>query len=325
MPKTSQTSPEYSPNPRRDLPAFAASSAAARGPVNDRARRGPNAIATFAMHVETLELYRWAVQDPETHAEVLRLMYERARPGSRALVLREDFAGTAAESVAWVGMGKDRRAVAVELDESTVAWARSRAARILGARSSGVDFIAGDSLSVAPPQAPAADIISVLNFSVLYLRERAQLQHYLQHARRCLAPQGVMVVNLLGGAGARRLGVTTHEVTPRPRFKSEQPVAPFLYHWDQRAYDPATSHAQYSIHFTVRDGAEVRDAFTYHWRLWSIDELIHAFREAGFSSATMWRHTYDPSKGANGVFLGPVDQRDVADMDLWTAYIVAAA
>jgi len=54
--------------------------------------------------LDTLELYRWAVQDPETHATVLRLMYERLHPGRTPMLLREDFAGTSAEAVAWLAL-----------------------------------------------------------------------------------------------------------------------------------------------------------------------------------------------------------------------------
>src|ERR1041384_7332343 len=115
--------------------------------------------------MDTLELYRWAVQDPETHAVVLQIMYQRLRPGRRPVVLREDFAGTSAESVAWVALKRGRRAIAVDLDEPTLEWAQRRAARLLGARASDVAFVRGDVRGVGPPEAPHADIISVLNFS----------------------------------------------------------------------------------------------------------------------------------------------------------------
>jgi hypothetical protein len=103
---------------------------------------------------DPLELYRWAVQDPETHATVLRVMYETVRPGIAPTVLREDFAGTAAESVTWVALKEGRRAVAVDLDSATVAWAKARADRLLGIRAGAVELIEGDSLSVGPPGTP---------------------------------------------------------------------------------------------------------------------------------------------------------------------------
>jgi hypothetical protein len=70
--------------------------------------------------MDRLELYRWAVQDPETHAIVLCTMYERLRSGRHPVILREDFAGTSAESVAWVILRHGRRAIAVDLDGPTL-------------------------------------------------------------------------------------------------------------------------------------------------------------------------------------------------------------
>jgi hypothetical protein len=81
------------------------------------------------------------------------------------------------------------------------------------------------------------------------------------------------------------------------------------------------------IHFRLGDGESRRehsDAFAYAWRLWSIDELIDGCARAGFSSAQLWRHTYDASKGAGGLFLGPVAPSAVAQLRQWTAYLVAA-
>src|SRR6186997_286191 len=121
--------------------------------------------------IEKLELYRWAVQDPETHAVVLRTMYGRLRQGRHPMVLREDFAGTSAECVAWVALKKGRRAIAIDLDEPTLEWAKRRAVRLLGDRASEISFVRGDVRIVGPPEVPHADIISVLNFSILYQRD----------------------------------------------------------------------------------------------------------------------------------------------------------
>jgi len=140
-----------------------------------------------ALDPDSLELYRWAVQDPETHAMLLELVYERVRGGRSPEVLREDFAGTSAESVAWVALAEGRRAVAVDRDGATLAWARRRAGVILGEDAARVRFVEGDVRAVAPPEVPEADVIAALNFSVCYLHRRAALVAYLEHARRCLA------------------------------------------------------------------------------------------------------------------------------------------
>jgi len=152
--------------------------------------------------LDTLELYRWAVQDPETHATVLRLMYERLHPGHTPTLLREDFAGTRAEAVAWLALAPGRRAIAADSEAPTVAWARRCAERILGARAADLQFIEADVMATAPPAVAAAHILSVLDFSILYPREPAQLQACLRHAWHCLASPGLLVLNLFGGAGA---------------------------------------------------------------------------------------------------------------------------
>ena len=70
-----------------------------------------------------------------------------------------------------------------------------------------------------------------------------------------------------------------------------------------------------------RQGARkvvLRDAFRYDWRLWSLPELTAALREAGFSDALVWRHTYDRKSGR--VFFGPV--AEMTDRPTWSVYVV---
>jgi SAM-dependent methyltransferase len=279
--------------------------------------------------INTLELYRWAVQDPETHAIVLRTMYERLRPGRQALILREDFAGTSAESVAWVALRRGRRAIAVDLDRPTLEWAQRRATRLLGARASEIQFVQTDVRSVGPLEVPHADIISVLNFSILYQHDPEELRSYLWHAVHGLAPGGILVLNLFGGAATVRPGTTRHWVTPQPRLPSEAAIPAFEYVWEVRSYDRASERLDCRIHFAAPHATapertrELRDAFRYDWRLWSMHELVGACAQAGFSSVQVWRHTYDPSKGEAGVFLGCVEPDSMLALESWTAYIVA--
>jgi SAM-dependent methyltransferase len=279
--------------------------------------------------LDPLELYRWAVQDPETHAIVLRIMYERLRPGRSPTLLREDFAGTSAESVAWVALLKGRRAVAIDLHEPTLAWARRRAERILGGRASAIDFITDDVVRVSPPRTPSADIIAALNFSILYFKDRDLLRAYFSHARQCLAPGGLLVLNTFGGPGARRDQIAKHHITPTPRLPTEAAIPPFEYIWEQRSFDAGAGSLDCRIHFAVPDPdnpgspRELRDAFRYDWRLWTLPELTELLREAGFDDVQVWRHTHDASKGAAGVFLGQVPLAAVEPLHHWTAYIVA--
>lgn len=268
---------------------------------------------------DKLELYRWAVQDPQTHVVVLARMYAAIHPGRTPLVLREDFAGTSAEAVEWVRTSKQRSAVAVDLDGPTLQWAAARAQRLLGNGATRLQFIEEDVLRVGPPQVSAADIISALNFSVLYFQQRSQLDNYFRHAHRSLAEGGLFVMNLFGGAGATKAYIDTRKITPAPRAPEQAPP-PFEYQWEQRGYNAVTGRIDCRIHFVV-DGQTLTDAFMYDWRLWTLPELVDLLRGAGFSDVQVWRHTYDPKRQPNPVFLGKVDA--ISDDATWLAYVVA--
>jgi SAM-dependent methyltransferase len=301
---------------------------------------------------DPLELYRWAVQDPATHVAVLARMYARLR-NKQAAVLREDFAGTSAESVAWVATAAqdgsaaahassaaaDRTAVAVDHDPATLAWAKRRAERLLGDRAGRVRFVEGDVLSVAPPDVPAldgcagtptssvpaADVISVLNFSIFHFHRREELAAYFEHARRSLAADGILVLNAFGGPGALRTKIDRRRVEPAGTADEPAPP-PFEYQWEQRAYDAVANRLDCRIHFIVGDGegnaTTIENAFQYDWRLWTLPELTGLMHEAGFADAQVWRHTYDASRGKDGVFLGRVAR--IENLDTWLAYVIAA-
>lgn len=277
--------------------------------------------------MDRLELYRWATQDPETQVAVMAIIFGRLRPRSRPGVLREDFAGTAADAVAWVAAGATRRAIAVDRDAATIAWARRRAARILGRSVRRIQFITADVSKVAPPAVPAADIISVLNFSVCYFHRRAELGRYFRHARSCLRPDGLLILNLFGGPGARCALVEKHQITPRPRLTGESALPPFEYQWEQRSWHPATRRLDCRIHFVVPPVGRsapprtIRNAFRYDWRLWTVSELTTLLRHAGFAEVQLWRHTADPARGTSGIFLGPV--ASIPRLAPWIAYLVA--
>lgn len=280
---------------------------------------------------DPLELYRWAVQDPETHAVLLRTIYQRLRAGRRPVTLREDFAGTCADAVAWVALRPERRALAIDLDGATLDWARRRAQRVLGPAASRIGFRCADVCAPEPAERFSADIVSALNFSAQYLHDDSALGDYLRHARVSLAPDGIVVFNAFGGGSSMEPSVRRWPVQPKPRLASEQAVAPFDYIWEVRASDPARGRVDCRIHFDVPDPTapqgrrRLEDAFRYDFRVRSAGDLVRACREAGFSDAQIWLHTYDASRGAAGVFLGAVDPATVDRSLLWTAYIVACA
>lgn len=275
-----------------------------------------------------LELYRWAVQDPETHAVLLGAIYQRIRNGRRPIVLREDFAGTAADAVAWIARRPDRSAIAVEIDPDTAAWARARACRLLGDRSRSLEFMVTDATTAGPPQIPAADIIAALNYSPFYFHTWPSLVGYLRSARQGLREHGLLVTNLFGGRSATTPGADRFCITPSSRLPTERGIAPFWYEWEVVSFDGSTGRIDCRIHFhcdRTPDAPDVSlpNAFRYDWRLWSPRELVEACRQAGFADAVVWRHAIDPTLPPPGVFLGPLSPESLDALTRWNAYIVA--
>jgi hypothetical protein len=189
--------------------------------------------------------------------------------------------------------------------------------------------VEGDVRQIGPPEVRAADIVSVLNFSIFYLDNVQKLVAYFAHARECLAPDGLLVLNAYGGVESKQVRTDAYEITPAPRLATEAAIPPFEYAWEQRSYDPATARMDCRIHFNVPDpetGAlyAIHDAFRYDWRMWSLDELVSALQSAGFDRVEPWMHTYDPAIGPSSLFLGPDAVSQIEALPSWTAYVVAA-
>ena len=91
----------------------------------------------------------------------------------------------------------------------------------------------------------------------------------------------------------------------------------FIYHWDQKSFDPIANRGQYAIHFQLQNGKKIRDAFTYDWRLWGIPEVRDVLREAGFRDSVVYWETSFKGEGT-GEFL-PMETGDNAYS--WIAYV----
>ena len=271
------------------------------------------------------ELYRWAVQDPLTQVRVLDRIYRVRHAGHAPTQLREDFAGNCADAAAWVALSPNHRALAVDLDAAALDWGIARARRLLGDEvAARLQTRAADVSEVSPPGVATAHVLSALNFSLFYFHSRERLRAYFAHARRCLDPvRGVFVGNAFGGATTLGENRDVQIIEGRTGHAGETPPPAFEYEWAQDGYDALSARARCRIHFRgLPGGDEIRDAFVYDWRLWTLPELVEVAREAGFTQVDVWRHTYDASRGAAGVFLGPVAQVD--GLETWVAYLVAS-
>ncbi|MBY0311675.1 MAG: hypothetical protein K2W85_06380 [Phycisphaerales bacterium] len=241
--------------------------------------------------MDSHDCYELCVQGPRPLA-----MFLRAVHGREPRALREDFCGTAALSRAWIMAGrsstKPTSARAVDLDHMVLARARASALAegIALDTLEGLTLIANDAIRAPVTPEDLCDVIFVGNFSIGYMHDRATLLQYLRRSCERLqisaAHRGIFVCDTYCGPSAFKLGsVTRTHVAPEGRL--------IRYTWQQKHADALTGMVTCVLHFQVEHDGDViarfPDAFTYHWRLWSLPELLEAMLEAGFSSTEVYQ------------------------------------
>jgi len=238
----------------------------------------PAAPTTPQSH-HPLDLYELCVQSPRHVVALLESIH-----GQRPVVLREDFCGTASVSARWIEdaskTNANPRALAIDLDDAALARARQRAG--LGGM---LTVRKGD--CVAAVDVEPADIIWVGNFSIGYIHSRGDLLTYFRRSKARLDAGntgfggGIFACDIYGGPNAYRLGGLARVHLGRTNELIH-------YYWSQDSGDPMTGLVRNSISFKVQIGgeivAELPNAFTYYWRLWSLPELCDSLNEAGFTS-----------------------------------------
>jgi SAM-dependent methyltransferase len=252
-------------------------------------------------------LYEESVQCPEADIEFFDRIYHEWR-GAVPRVLREDFCGTAAIAAAWVRMRPTNEALAVDLDGPTLKWGKRVHIDPLGAAAKRLHVRQADVRAI---RAPRADVTAALNFSYMVFHDRADLREYFRRTRAALAPKGVFILDIFGGWESQALTTETR------RKKG------FTYVWQQARFDPISHLTRFYIHFRFRDGSEMKRAFTYDWRLWTITEVREILAEAGFRrTAIYWEGTDPFTRKGNGIFR---KMARTASCPGWIAYIVAGS
>lgn len=251
---------------------------------------------TLARRYSKHALYEIAVQQPELLIGMVEQVYEQLT-GRAPLILREDFCGSAHLSSTWVAGDEARRAIGVDIDPRVIRYAERHNRRPLGDAAGRLKLIEAD---VTRSRA-TADVIASLNFSHCIYTTREQMLKYLRHARRCLKPGGVMVLDLYGGPGAMQ-----------PCLESRA-YGDFDYLWEQQSYDPLTAGVVNHIHFRFPDGSQIKRAFTYRWRLWTLVEMRELLTEAGFDDLAV---TFESEDGFD-------ESIDTAELDAYVAYLLA--
>jgi len=268
-------------------------------------RAGKNKT-TQAERADRHLLYEASVQDPETELEFVAETFEElVRRPLRSI--REDFCGTANTAAHWVRQDENNHAIGVDLDESTLDWGRANHLADLDSdQRARIRLIREDVLTV---QAEPVDAILAMNFSYYLFISRDALRGYFERARSALVDDGILFLDAFGGYDAHR------ELEERTEYDD------FTYVWDQASFDPIDHSMTCLIHFEFPDGSEMRNAFEYRWRLWTLPEIRELLLEAGFSDATVYWEGTDEETGEGDGIYSPAETGD-ADAG-WICYLVA--
>lgn len=260
-----------------------------------------------ASNADPRKLYEEAVQSVDAEIGFVDRTFRKLR-GRTATRLREDFAGSAASACEWVRTRRANTAVAVDLDPDVLEWGRRHNVQALPEEARGRITLMSRDVRDPLPAARGVDIVLAMNFSYWVFKAREDLRGYFRSVRRSLVKDGVLFMDFYGGTDAGNV------LRERRRCKG------FTYVWDQAKYNPITGDMHCRIHFEFRDGTVLRNAFEYHWRLWSLPEVRELLAEAGFARSTVYWEGDDGNGGGNGVFR-PSTKGEVCRS--WIAYLVA--
>ena len=267
------------------------------------------AVPSLADSADRHHLYELSVQCAEAEIDFVDETFKRLRK-RKARLLREDFCGTANVCCEWVKRGNKRHAIGIDLDPEVLDWGREyNLGRLKRAQRERITLLEKNVLT-AKTEKP--DIISAMNFSYWLLQERELLKRYFKRVRTALKDDGVFFLDAYGGYESHKEIVEEREI--------DDGGDGFTYIWDQAAFNPITHNLVCHIHFAFPDGSEMRNAFSYDWRFWTLPEVRDLLLEAGFKKVTVYWQGWDRDGEPDGDF-NPATRAD-ADAG-WICYLTA--
>lgn len=266
---------------------------------------------TLAERADKYVCYQKSVQEPEHEMAFFDQAYRNAYGNRKALHLREDFCGTFAVCCEWVKSHPKRTALGVDLDPEPLAWGKEHnLAKLSDADKKRVRLVEQD---VRQRNRPQADILAAQNFSFWLFKTRAEVIDYFKTARANMAPQSIMIMDMMGGGECYDEGHKDVRTIEKGKHG-------FKYIWHQESYNPINHDARFTISFKFKDGSRWDDAFAYEWRFWTMPEVREMLTEAGFSES----HVYWEVLDDDGDETGEWERAENADSDpSWVCYIVA--
>ena len=258
-------------------------------------------------------LYEKSVQSPDFDLPFFAESFEN-HTGRPLRLLREDFCGTAALSAYFVTQHPENHAIGVDLDWPTLNWGIKHHVSLLPVdQQNRLTLIHGN---VLDPHASQVQLAVALNFSYMIFKDRPTLRQYFKRAKESLQPGGMYILDIWGGSESQVL-----QEEPRDIDNPEDDgIGDFTFIWDQDAFDPTTYFCTMRMHFTFQDDSEMRNAFVYDWRMWTMPEVMELMNEAGFRDVHfLWEGTNRKTNEGTGTY----HRVEKGEADLaWVTYIV---
>ena len=259
------------------------------------------------------DLYQKSVQSPASDMDFLS-EYFQEYTGKRLRHFREDFCGTAYLSSHFVTRHAKNYAQGVDLDWPTLNWGiKHNISTLTPDQQQRISLVNANVLDV---QQPRAQMIAAMNFSYMVFHDRPTLLQYINNAKQSLKPGGLFVLDIWGGSESLVLQEEQREI----ENSQDEQIGDFTFTWDQDTFDPLTHLYTTRIHFSFSDESELRNAFRYDWRLWTIPEVRELMAEAGFRDIhVLWEDTDPETREGTQTY----HRAEKGDADLaWIAYIV---
>lgn len=265
---------------------------------------------TLAQQADKYQLYQQSVQAPDHEVEFFEQAFNEAF-GRKPTALREDFCGTHAICCEWVRSAHDRTALGIDLDPEPIAWGTEHnQASLTPDQKARLKILQQD---VRQKNRPRADVLAAQNFSFWYFKTREEVIEYFKIARANLAEQGIMVLDMMGGPGCYEEGGVDERVIKKGKKG-------FRYRWVQERFNPVNADCVFHISFKFGDGSEMKEAFTYEWRFWTIPEVREMLAEAGFHHSYVYFEREDEDGEDTGEWCRT---EEYPSHESWIAYIVA--
>ncbi len=278
-----------------------------------RSRKNAGTRPLMADRADPHALYEKSVQSPDFDIPFFAEYFENYT-GRPLRLLREDFCGTAALSAYFVTQHPENHAIGVDLDWPTLNWGIKHHVSLLPVdQQNRLTLIHGN---VLDPHSSQVQLAVALNFSYMIFKDRPTLRQYFKRAKESLQPGGMYILDIWGGSESQVL-----QEEPRDIDNPEDDgIGDFTFIWDQDAFDPTTYFCTMRMHFTFQDDSEMRNAFVYDWRMWTMPEVMELMNEAGFRDVHfLWEGTNRKTNEGTGTY----HRVEKGEADLaWVTYIV---